>query len=156
MRITEESLSRIGEVLTVHFIVIESYFMPFCGAFFGAQNGAAVLGIGQRYQDMEQLYSVAASTISNPAIRRLMRRGGVSRFSNLCYKEIRGILFVYLCRLICDAHTYAAHSGSPGTDKFLSITNWHIECAVKLQPGRRLYTGGREGGHAFDASLFGI
>ncbi|UYV79271.1 hypothetical protein LAZ67_17001875 [Cordylochernes scorpioides] len=41
--------------------------------------------------------------ITKPAIRRLVRRGGVKRISGLIYEETRGVLKVYLENVIRDA-----------------------------------------------------
>ena len=47
--------------------------------------------------------------ITKPAIRRLARRGGVKRISGLIYEETRGVLMVFLEKLIRDAVTYTEH-----------------------------------------------
>ena len=83
--------------------------------------------------DMKELDSLTARMISNEAIRRLLRHGGVVRCGAYSYHRIRSVLFVHLCQLIHDSFIYADHKYS------LCITAFHIECAVKLQPGRRLY-----------------
>ena len=44
--------------------------------------------------------------ITKPAIRRMARRGGVKRISNLIYEETRGVLRVFLEHVIRDAVTY--------------------------------------------------
>ena len=48
--------------------------------------------------------------ITKPAIRRLARRGGVKRISELIYEETRNVLRVYLERLIHDSVTYTEHA----------------------------------------------
>ena len=48
--------------------------------------------------------------ITNPAIRRLARRGGVKRISGLIYEETRGVLKVFLENVIRDAVTYTEHA----------------------------------------------
>lgn len=84
--------------------------------------------------DMTVLDSLTATTVSNEAIRRLLRRGGATRCSAHGIQEIRAFLFTHLCQLIRDAFIYAKHEGT------LCVTGFHIECAVKLQLGcSRLY-----------------
>ncbi len=48
--------------------------------------------------------------ITKPAIRRLARRGGVKRIAGTIYEETRGVLKVYLERVIHDAVTYTEHA----------------------------------------------
>lgn len=48
--------------------------------------------------------------ITKPAIRRLARRGGVKRISGLMYEETRGVLKLFLEKLIKDAVTYTEHA----------------------------------------------
>ena len=48
--------------------------------------------------------------VTNPAIRRLCRRGGVKRLSGLIYEESRGVLKVFLENVIRDNVTYTEHS----------------------------------------------
>ena len=48
--------------------------------------------------------------ITKPAIRRLARRGGVSRISDRCYEETRCELKVFLEDVIRDAATYTKHA----------------------------------------------
>lgn len=48
--------------------------------------------------------------ITKPAIRRLARRAGVKRISNLIYEETRGVLKVFLERVIKDAVTFTEHA----------------------------------------------
>ena len=48
--------------------------------------------------------------ITKPAIRCLVRRGGVKRISRLIYKETRGVLKVFLENVIRDAVTYTEHA----------------------------------------------
>ena len=47
--------------------------------------------------------------ISKHAIRRLARRGGVKRISDLVYEETRGVLIVWLDRVLHDAVAYTEH-----------------------------------------------
>ena len=48
--------------------------------------------------------------ITKPAIRRLARRGGVKRISNLMYDEIRGVIKTFLEATIRDAVAYTDHA----------------------------------------------
>lgn len=48
--------------------------------------------------------------ITNAAIRRLARRGGVKKISGLIYEETRGVLKVFLENVICNAVTATEHS----------------------------------------------
>ncbi len=67
--------------------------------------------------------------ITEPAIRRLARRGGVKRTSGLIYEETRGVLKVFLENVIRDAVTYARRK---------TVTAIDVEYALKNQ-GRPLY-----------------
>ncbi|EGT54163.1 hypothetical protein CAEBREN_19972 [Caenorhabditis brenneri] len=70
--------------------------------------------------------------ITKPAIRRLARRGGVKRISNLVYEETRGVLRVFLENVIRDAVTYCEHA------KRKTVTTMDVVYALKRQ-GRTLY-----------------
>lgn len=48
--------------------------------------------------------------ITNPAIRRLARRGGVKRISGLIYDEVRDCLRSFLINIVRDAVTYTDHA----------------------------------------------
>ena len=48
--------------------------------------------------------------ITKPAIRRLARRGGVKRISNLIYDETRTVLKAFLENVVRDAVTYTEHA----------------------------------------------
>lgn len=48
--------------------------------------------------------------VTKPAIRRLARRGGVKRISGLVYEETRGVLKIFLERVIKDALCYTEHA----------------------------------------------
>jgi len=47
--------------------------------------------------------------ISNPALRRLARRGGVKRISGLIYDEVRVVLRDWLQGVVKDAIVYMEH-----------------------------------------------
>lgn len=70
--------------------------------------------------------------ITNPVIRRLARRGGVKRISNLVYDETRAVLKNFLETVIRDAVTYTEHS------KRKTVTSLDVVYALKRQ-GRTLY-----------------
>ena len=70
--------------------------------------------------------------ITNPAIRRLARRGGVKRISPLSYKETRGALEDFLKNIIRDSVTYASYAQRK------TITHMDVAYALKKH-GRTLY-----------------
>lgn len=70
--------------------------------------------------------------VTKPAIRRLARRGGVKRISNLMYEETRGILKIFLENALRDATTFTAHA------RRKTVTSLDVVHALKGQ-GRKLY-----------------
>ena len=70
--------------------------------------------------------------VTNPAIRRLARRGGVKRLSGLIYDETRGALRSFLTGVIRDAVTYTEHA------RRKTVTAIDVVYALKRQ-GRALY-----------------
>ena len=70
--------------------------------------------------------------ITKPEIRRLARRGGVKRISNLIYEETRGVLKVFLENVIRDTVTYVEHA------KRKTVTAMDVVYALKRH-GRTLY-----------------
>ena len=70
--------------------------------------------------------------LTKPAIRRLARRGGVKRISGLMYEEIKGVLMVFLERVLRDALTYSEHA------RRKTVTALDVVHALKRQ-GRTLY-----------------
>ena len=70
--------------------------------------------------------------ITKPAIRRLARRGGVKRISNLIYDEIRGVLKSFLENVIKDSVTYTEHA------RRKTVTAMDVVYALKRH-GRCLY-----------------
>lgn len=70
--------------------------------------------------------------ITNPAIRRLARRGGVARISHNVYGETRCVLKVFLENIIRDAITYTEHAQRK------TVTAVDVLYALKRQ-GRTLY-----------------
>lgn len=70
--------------------------------------------------------------ITKPAIRRLARRGGVKRISNLIYEETRGVLKGFLKKVLEKAVVYSAHA------KRKTVTSMDVVYALKSE-GRALY-----------------
>lgn len=70
--------------------------------------------------------------ITKPAIRRLARRGGVKRISNLIYEEVRCVLKSFLEGVIRDSVTYTEHA------KRKTVTAMDVIYALKRQ-GKCLY-----------------
>ena len=70
--------------------------------------------------------------ITKPAIRRLSRRGGVKRISNLVYEETRGVLKGFLINVLRDAVTFTEHA------RRKTVTSMDVVHALKRQ-GRTLY-----------------
>ena len=70
--------------------------------------------------------------ITKPAIRRLARRGGVKRISNLIYEETRNVLRSFLENVVRDAVTYTEHA------RRKTVTAMDVVYALKRQ-GRSLY-----------------
>ena len=70
--------------------------------------------------------------ISNWAIRRLARRGGVKRISELIYEETKSILKSYLEKVLKDAIIYTEHA------KRKTVTSLDVIYALKKQ-GKSLY-----------------
>jgi len=70
--------------------------------------------------------------ITKPAIRRLARRGGVKRISGLVYDETRGVLTVFLEKIIHDSVTYTDYA------RRKTVTVMDIIYALKRQ-GTTLY-----------------
>ena len=65
--------------------------------------------------------------ITNPAIHRLCRRGGVKRISKLMYNETRGVLKVFMENVLRDAITYCEHS------RRKTVTAMDVVYALKRQ-----------------------
>ncbi|KAJ1384180.1 histone-fold-containing protein [Ochromonadaceae sp. CCMP2298] len=72
------------------------------------------------------------TAMTKPAIRRLARRGGVTRMSGLIYEETRGVIKVFLEIVIRDAVSFCEH------DRRYTISSMDIVRALKRQ-GRTLY-----------------
>ena len=62
------------------------------------------------------------SGITNPAIRRLARRGGVKRLSAVIHDEARDVLKCYMTNVIRDAVAYCEH-GRRKTVTALDVTH---------------------------------
>ena len=97
----------------------------------GKQQGGKGLGRGgaKRHQ---KVFRANIQGITKPAIRRLARRGGVKRISVLIYEETRGVLKVFLEKLILDCMTYAGHAHRK------TVTAMDVVRALKHQ-GKTLY-----------------
>ena len=96
----------------------------------GKQGNGLGKGGFKRHRKVTRDYNIQG--ISNPAIRRLARRGGVKRISGLIYEETRGVLMVFLENVIRDAVTYTEHA------KRKTVTALDVVYALKRQ-GRTLY-----------------
>lgn len=96
---------------------------------FGKGKGVGKGG-GKRHK--HQLKPVICG-ITNAAIRRLGRRGGVKRMSGMIYPEVRTILKDFLTNVIKDAVCYTEHA------KRQTVTAYDVVYALKRQ-GRPLYT----------------
>ena len=70
--------------------------------------------------------------VTKAAIRRLARRGGVKRISGLVYEETRGVLKVFLEKLIHDSVIYTQHA------RRMTVTAMDVVYALKRQ-GKTLY-----------------
>jgi len=70
--------------------------------------------------------------ITKPAIRRMARRGGVKRIAGLIYEETRGVLKVFLEKVLQDAIAYTEHA------RRKTVTAMDVVYALKRQ-GRTLY-----------------
>jgi histone H4 len=70
--------------------------------------------------------------VTNAAIRRMARRGGIKRISGLFYEEARNVLKVFLQSVVRDAIVYAQHG------KRKTVMAIDVVLALKRQ-GRTLY-----------------
>merc|ERR1711962_11658 len=75
----------------------------------GHGKGGKRLGKGEAKRHRKVLRDIIQG-ITKPAIRRLVRRGGVKRISGAVYEETRGVLKVFLENVIRDAVTYTEHA----------------------------------------------
>ncbi|KXS21985.1 histone H4, partial [Gonapodya prolifera JEL478] len=71
--------------------------------------------------------------ISNPAIRRLARRGGVKRISKGIYDDIRTVLKSYLSDVLQTTCLYVEHRRGK------TVTALDVVYALKFSKGRTLY-----------------
>ena len=97
-------------------------------------------GIAKRVTEDENSYFV--SGISDGAIKRLARRGGIKRFSAGSFKEVRNIFTQFLDKLVTDSYSYAE------CQRKKTIMSQHVVYALKQQ-GRNIY------GHVFDDMVGG-
>ena len=98
------------------------------GKLFGAGKGKGKGGAMRHRQVLRD----NIKGISKPAIRRLARRGGVKRVSNLIYEETRGVLKLFLEQTIRAAVTYTEFA------KRKTVTSMDVVHALKRN-GRTLY-----------------
>lgn len=70
--------------------------------------------------------------ITKPAIRRLARRAGVRRISELIYKETRDVLRIFLTNVIRDSMIYMEHA------RRRTLTAKDVVYALKHQ-GKTIY-----------------
>ena len=70
--------------------------------------------------------------ITKPAIRRLARRGGVKRISNLVYEETRANLKAFLENVLRDSVAYSEHA------RRKTVTTSDVVYSLKRQ-GQTLY-----------------
>ena len=68
-------------------------------------------GLGKGPSKFKLVWKELPKGLSKRAVRRLARRGGVKRISNLIHQETQKILRSFLTMLIKDAVIYTSHSG---------------------------------------------
>ncbi|KAG9814009.1 histone-fold-containing protein, partial [Aureobasidium melanogenum] len=98
-----------------------------------SQHGKGGNGLGNH--DAQRHRKIPRDTINgikNPSIRRLARRGGVKRISNMIYEETRSVLKSFLRSVIYDAIVYTEHA------KRKTVTELDVVHALKRQ-GRTIY-----------------
>jgi histone H4 len=95
----------------------------------GKGLGKSTQGAGKRHR---KVLRDNIQGVTNPAIRRLARRGGVKRISGLIYEETREVLKKFLEHVIRDAVTYTEHA------RRKTVTAMDVVYALKRQ-GRTLY-----------------
>ena len=70
-------------------------------------------GRGQGKGDLKRIQRVLRDTIHgiiHPAMCRLARRGGIQHIAGLVYKDIRGVLKIFLQHVVQDIITYTEHN----------------------------------------------
>jgi histone H4 len=87
---------------------------------------------GAKRQNVKSSKVLAGGVVTNGAIRRLARRGGVKRISLASHGEVRNYIDEFLERVVRDSLTYAEHS------KRLTISAMDVVYALKKN-GRVLY-----------------
>lgn len=97
----------------------------------GRGKGARGLGAGGARRHRKILRDNIEG-VTNPAVRRIARRGGVKRTSKTMYGETRGILKVFLENVIRDTVTYTEHA------KRKTVNPLDVVAALRRQ-GRTLY-----------------
>jgi histone H4 len=87
------------------------------------------MGVGKRHRKQHRDTILG---ITKPAVKRLARRGGVKRISNGIYEETRGVLKIFLEKIIGDAVIYTDHR------KAKTVSSMDVVNALKRN-GRVLY-----------------
>ena len=75
----------------------------------GRGKGGKGLGTGGAKRHRRVLHDTL-SGVTKSAIRRLARRGGVKRIHVMMYEEVRGVLKLFLEKVIKDACVYAEYA----------------------------------------------
>ncbi|KAK7018358.1 histone-fold-containing protein [Favolaschia claudopus] len=97
----------------------------------GRGKGGKGLGIGGAKRRHKMLRDNILG-VTQPALRRIARRGGVKRISALMYQESRGALKIYLEDVVRDSVTYTEHA------RRKTVTALDVVHALKRN-GRALY-----------------
>jgi histone H4 len=95
----------------------------------GKKGGEAKASSAKR---TKKVLSNNVKGITNPAIRRLARRGGVKRISGLLYDELRGVVKGFVENVVRDSIAYTEHA------KRKTVTALDVVYALKKR-GRTLY-----------------
>mmetsp|Transcript_47593 Transcript_47593/g.54807 ORF Transcript_47593/g.54807 Transcript_47593/m.54807 type:complete len:106 (+) Transcript_47593:59-376(+) len=97
-----------------------------------AKGGKGLGKVGAKRHLHKRVLRESIQGITKPAIRRLARRGGVKRISQLIYDETRNVLRSFLENVVRDAITYTEHA------RRKTVTAMDVVYALKRQ-GRTLY-----------------
>lgn len=99
----------------------------------GPRKGLGKVGLGKvGAKRHRRIYKYGIQGMSNPAIRRLARRGGVKRISGQIYEVSRTVLRAFLEKVIHDAVTYTDHANRK------TVTACDVVYALKRQ-GKIMY-----------------
>ena len=97
----------------------------------GAKGGKGLGKVGAKKRHRKVIRENIQG-VTKPAIRRLVRRGGVKRLSGLIYDETRNVLKFFLEGIVRDAVTYTEHA------RRKTVTALDVVYAIKRQ-GRTIY-----------------